>query len=213
MLRDRIDAGRKLAGALAHLRDESPIVLGIPRGGVIVASEIAEALGAPLGVLVVRKLGVPGREEFGFGAIGEGGVTILDDDLVVMLGIKDETVAAIKARERAELERRVTVYRGDEPGLDIMGRTVIVVDDGLATGSTMLAAVGVVRAQLATKVVVAAGVAARDAARLLANVADEVDVVLAPEWMSSVSQWYADFSEATDEEVMITLQRQQEHLR
>ncbi len=205
VLRDRVDAGRKLAGALEHLRDEAPVVLGIPRGGVIVAAEIAKVLGAPLGVLVVRKLGVPGREEFGFGAIGEGGVMILDDDIVVMLKIDDETVARIESREREELERRIAAYRGDKPGPDVIGRTVILVDDGLATGGTMLAAVGVARELLATKVVVAAGVAARDAAKLLAEVADEVVVVFAPEWMSAVGQWYGDFSQTTDEEVISAL--------
>ncbi len=201
LLRDRVDAGRQLVRGLDHLRGDDLVVLGIPRGGVIVGAEIAKGLGAPLGVLVVRKLGAPGREEFGFGAIGEGGVRVLDDDTAVMLHISDEEVEAIEAREREELDRRVVAYRGDAPAPNLRGHTVILVDDGLATGGTMLAACRVARAMGAARIVVAAGVAARDAAELVAEEADEVVVILAPTWMQSVGQWYEDFAQTTDEEV------------
>ncbi|MFF1356606.1 phosphoribosyltransferase family protein [Streptomyces sp. NPDC058297] len=211
---DRTDAGRRLAAAVQHLRDEEPVVLGLPRGGVPVAFEVARALGAPLDVIVVRKLGVPYQPELAFGAIGEGGVRVLNDDVVRHCGIEPEHIAAVERTERQELERRARRYRGGRPpaadeARTVTGeaRTVIVVDDGIATGATAAAACQVVRAQGAARVVLAVPVAPPDAVRRLRAVADDVVCLSVPPLFGSVGEWYGDFSQTTDEEVAACLAR------
>lgn len=198
----RADAGRRLAALLGFARESRPLVLGIPRGGVPVAAEIAQALRAPLDVLVVRKLGVPGHEEFGFGAIGEGGVRVIDADVVARIGLRPADIERVTERERAELERRVARYRAGRPTLDLTRRMVVVVDDGVAMGGTMLAAISVARSLGAERVLVAVGVAPRDSVDRLRAAADEVLVALSPQEFSSVGDWYRDFSQVSDEEVL-----------
>lgn len=199
---DRADAGRRLSALLELVRGDRQVVLGIPRGGVPVAAEIARALHAPLDVLVVRKLGVPGYAEFGFGAIGEGGVRVLDADVVSRLGLDPADIERVAQGEREELERRVALYRPGRPTLDLSGRTAVIVDDGAAMGGTMLAAIAVARALGAERVLVAVGVAPHDAADRLRAAADEVLVALSPQEFSSVGQWYRDFSQLSDDEVV-----------
>ena len=159
--RDRVDAGKRLADLLVTYRAERPLIVGLPRGGVPVAAQVAKALGAPLDVLVVRKLGYPWQPELGMGAIGEGDITVLNDELIARIGVDAETIRAVEDRERVELERRVRRYRGDRPPLPVEGRTVILVDDGIATGSTAHAAIDVLQRRGAARVVLAAPVAPR----------------------------------------------------
>ncbi|MFD8777379.1 phosphoribosyltransferase family protein [Streptomyces sp. NPDC056713] len=204
---DRTDAGRRLAAAVQHLRDEEPVVLGLPRGGVPVAFEVARALGAPLDVIVVRKLGVPYQPELAFGAIGEGGVRVLNDDVVRHCGIEPDHIAAVERTERQELERRARRYRGGRPASAGEAHTVIVVDDGIATGATAAAACQVVRAQGAARVVLAVPVAPPDAVRRLSAVADDVVCLSVQPLFGSVGEWYSDFSQTTDEEVAACLAR------
>ena len=201
LFRDRRDAGQRLAGRLEHLRREDPIVVGLPRGGVPVAAEIARVLDAPLDVIVVRKLGVPHQPELGMGAIGEDGVRVLNDELIRLAGVQPDEIAAVETRERAELERRATRFRGDRPALSLAGRTVIVVDDGIATGGTARAALQVARAHGAARVVLAVPVAAQDSLRALATEADEVVCLETPAAFFAVGQWYADFAQTPDAEV------------
>ncbi|MFE6897667.1 phosphoribosyltransferase family protein [Streptomyces sp. NPDC057717] len=204
---DRTDAGRRLAAAVQHLRDEEPVVLGLPRGGVPVAFEVARALGAPLDVIVVRKLGVPYQPELAFGAIGEGGVRVLNDDVVRHCGIEPDHIAAVERTERQELERRARRYRGGRPASAGEAHTVIVVDDGIATGATAAAACQVVRAQGAARVILAVPVAPPDAVRRLSAVADDVVCLSVQPLFGSVGEWYSDFSQTTDEEVAACLAR------
>jgi putative phosphoribosyl transferase len=202
---DRADAGRRLAERLAHWRGADVVVLGLPRGGIPVAYEIARALGAPLDVLVVRKLGVPFQPELGMGAIGEDGVRVINPDVVRMAAVTAEELDEIEARERAELERRVRRYRGDRPRVPVAGRVAVVVDDGIATGSTARAACRVVRAQGASRVVLAAPVAppgwdpGEDA--------DEFVCVARPPSFFAIGQFYDDFTQTTDEQVLDCLAR------
>jgi predicted phosphoribosyltransferase len=183
------------------------LVLALPRGGVPVAFEVARALGAPLDVFLVRKLGVPGHEELAMGAIATGGVRVVNEAVVRELGIGGEVIDAVAGRERAELERRERAYRGERPAPEVRGRAVILVDDGLATGSTMRAAALAVRRQEPERVVVAAPVAARaTCAELLAEV-DDVVCAATPEPFYGVGRWYEDFSQTTDEEVRELLAR------
>ncbi len=203
--RNRREAGRRLAKALGSLRDEHPVVLALPRGGVPVAAEVARTLEAPLDVLVVRKLGLPFQPELGFGAIGEGGVRLLDGDLVRRARMTGSAVAEVEAHERRELDRRVHRYRGERAATPVAGRTVVIVDDGLATGASARAAVAVARARGARRVVVAVPVASPEAARLLAEEADRVVCLAEPEDFVAVGRWYQDFEQTSDEEVAALL--------
>jgi predicted phosphoribosyltransferase len=202
LYRDRADAGARLAGHLASYANRPDVVvLGLPRGGVPVAAEVARALRAPLDVFCVRKLGVPGDEELAMGAIATGGVVVVNHQVVAELGVPEHMLEEVAAAEREELERRERAYRGDAPPAPLAGRTVLVVDDGLATGATMRAAVRAVRAAGPSRVVVAVPVAAAETCRSLAADADEVVCPLAPEGFRSVGGWYEDFSTTSDDEV------------
>ena len=199
LYRDRADAGRVLAEHLDHLRDPHTVVLALPRGGVPVAFEVATRLGAPLDVIVVRKLGLPRQPELAMGAIGENGVRYLDD--LAMAGVRPDEIAEVEAVERRELDRRIARYRGQRPGIGLAGRIALIVDDGLATGSTARAAAMVARLAGARRVVVAAPVGPIDSADRLAGVADEVVLAAAPASFSAIGPFYADFSQTTDAEV------------
>lgn len=203
--RDRGEAGRLLACRLRGLKRRHPVVLGLPRGGMPVAAEVARALGAPLDVLVVRKLGCPWQRELGFGAIGEEGIRVLNDDLIRALRLRSAEIDEVVARERAELDRRVLRYRRHRPPSDLQGRTVIVVDDGVATGFTARAAVEVVRRLGAGHVVVAVPVASSRAVRELGSMADEVVCLESSEAFGGIGEFYHDFTQTSDEEVAATL--------
>ncbi|MDX6348057.1 MAG: putative phosphoribosyl transferase [Streptomyces sp.] len=204
---DRADAGRRLAEKLPHLRSENPVVLGLPRGGVPVAYEVARALHAPLDIVVVRKLGVPYHRELGFGAIGEGGARVVSDDIVRMTHVSRDDLEEVERHEEAELGRQAHRFRDGRSRTDLRGRTVIVVDDGVATGATALAACQVVRAQGAARVVVAVPVAPPDAVAALRVEADAVVCLHAPASFFAVGEWYRDFSQTGDEEVSALLKR------
>jgi putative phosphoribosyl transferase len=203
---DRVEAGRRLARLLEPLRGEPIVVLGLPRGGVPVAFEVAAALDAPLDVIVVRKLGVPFQPELGMGAIGEGGVRVVNDDVVRMAGVTDAQLAEVEARERVELERRARRFRGDRPRAPLDGRVAVVVDDGIATGSTARAACEVARAQGAARVLLAVPVAPPGWIGQMAGAADEYVCLETPEPFFAIGQFYADFSQTTDDEVVGCLQ-------
>jgi putative phosphoribosyl transferase len=204
---DRVEAGRRLARELEHLADEHPVVVGLPRGGVPVAAEVAVELGAPLDVILVRKVGVPYQPELAMGAVGEDGVTVVNDEVVRMAGISTVEFDRVAGRERAELDRRVARFREGRPGASLAGRTVIVVDDGIATGSTARAACQVARAHGATTVVLAAPVAPADWTERLAGVADRYVCVDAPRLFGAVGAFYRDFRQVTDDEVVDLLRR------
>jgi len=205
---NRAEAGRRLAEKLEHYagRDDV-IVLGLPRGGVPVAYEVAQRLGVPLDVFIVRKLGVPGFEELALGAIASGGVRVLNDDVVRALPSANELVESVTARETAELERREQAYRDGRPPPELRGRVVILVDDGLATGATMRAAVVALRQLGAARIVVAVPVGAADTCRELEEEVDEIVCAMAPEWFQAVGQFYEDFSQTSDDEVRELLAR------
>jgi putative phosphoribosyl transferase len=206
--RNRSDAGRQLAAqlsAFAHRNDV--IVLALPRGGVPVASEVAGELDAPLDVFLVRKLGVPGHSELAMGAIASGGVRVLSDVLIDQLGVPRPEVERVSVRERLELERRDRLYRGDRELPDLHGRTVILVDDGLATGATMEAATVAVRQSNPARVVVAAPAGAVEACRRLKEIADDVVCASMPEPFQAVGLWYEQFDQISDEEVIALLRQ------
>jgi putative phosphoribosyl transferase len=198
---DRRDAGRRLATRLAHLAGERPVVVGLPRGGVPVAFEVARALGAPLDVLVVRKLGCPWQPELGVGALGEGDIRLLNRRLMREIGVSETDLSEVVEREQRELEARVARYRGEREPVPVEGRTVIVVDDGLATGFTARAAIEVLRHRGAGRVVLAVPVAPMDAVVDLRGVADEVVCVHTPASFWAIGQFYDDFTQTADDEV------------
>lgn len=206
---NRISAGRALANKLQTYANRSDvIVLALPRGGVPVAYEVARALNVPLDVFMVRKLGVPGFEELAMGAIAMGDVRLLNEDVVNYLRISDDLIDFVAAREQRELERREWLYRGAAKPLSVEGRTVILVDDGLATGSTMRAAVKALKSLGAAKIIVAAPVAARETCESFKTDVDSTCVcVMSPEPFQSVGLWYRDFSQTTDEEVCYLLKQ------
>jgi predicted phosphoribosyltransferase len=200
--RDRHDAGRRLADALARRAPlHAPVILALPRGGVPVGWEVARALGAPLDVMVVRKLGVPGHEELAMGAIASGGIRVVSDEVVQALAIPARVLADTAATEEDELLRRERAFRGDRPATRLAGCTVVLVDDGLATGSTMLAAVAAARAASAARVVVAVPVAPGETCSMLSEHADEVLCLSTPARFRAVGDWYDDFSQVDDDEV------------
>ena len=207
---DRYDAGRRLAQQLERYRDrDDVIVLGLPRGGVPVAYEIARHLGVPLDVFVVRKLGVPGFEELAVGAIASGGVRVLNEDVVRLLPNAAEIIDAATARERIEVDRRENLYRDSRPPPELCDRTVILVDDGLATGATMRAAVKALRERGVAGIVVAVPVGAPETCREFEKEVDETICGISPEYFQAVGQFYHDFSQTTDDEVRELLKRAQ----
>ncbi|WP_371500675.1 phosphoribosyltransferase family protein [Kitasatospora sp. NBC_00374] len=199
---DRRDAGRRLAAEVMHLLAADPVVVALPRGGVPVAAEVARALGAPLDICVIRKLGVPSQPELGMGAIGEDGVRVVNDRVMRGAGVAPAQLAAVEREERAELERRAERYRRGRPAIQLRGRTVVVVDDGVATGSTALAACEIVRARGAARVVLAVPVAPEDWADRLGSATDELVCPFTPSRFWAIGQFYDDFEQTTDAEVL-----------
>ena len=206
--RDRVDAGRALAADLsAYAGRDDVLVLALPRGGVPVGYEVARALGAPLDVFIVRKLGVPGHEELAMGAIASGGVRVLNEDVVLPLRIPPAVIDAVAAREQTEMERREREYRGDRPPPDVRGRTVILVDDGLATGATMRAAAGALRLMGPARVVIGVPVSAEESCEEFRDQVDDIVCTLTPAPFYGVGMWYDDFSQTSDAEVRELLAR------
>jgi putative phosphoribosyl transferase len=203
--RDRADAGRRLAERLTRFGAEQPVVVGLPRGGVPVAAQIARRLGAPLDIVLVRKVGAPHRSELAVGAVGEDGVTVRNLAVLRELGLSWEDLDRRVARERAEVVRRARTLRPDRSRVDLAGRTVIIVDDGIATGSTVVAAMRVARGMGATRIVLAVPVAPADTLNRMAELADDVVCLHAPERFSAVGQWFEDFRQVSDREVTGTL--------
>jgi putative phosphoribosyl transferase len=202
---DRRDAGRQLAEKLQPLAFENPLVIALPRGGVPVAREVALALHAPLDFLAVRKLGAPHNPEYGIGAVAEDGTRVIDPEAIAILGIRNGVLDSIAAHETAELQRRVALYRAGRPPLELSGHTAIVIDDGVATGVTDAAALRAVRRMGPRRLVLAVPVCPPDSARRLGEEADEVVYLHAPPRFFGVGQWYEDFSQVSDEEVVSIL--------
>ena len=203
----RRDAGRQLAAVLAPLAEERPVVIGLPRGGVPVAEEVALALRAPLEVLAVRKLGAPHNPEYGIGAIAEDDTRVFDSSALAALGIDADALEEIVAAETMELHRRVEAYRGERERLPLEGRTAIVIDDGVATGVTDTAALRAVRRGRPARLILAVPVCARDSVDRLREEADEVVCLIEPRLLRGVGQWYEDFSQVSDDEVLAALAR------
>lgn len=207
LFRDRRDAGRKLAQQLTdYVGRNDVIVLALPRGGVPVAYEVASALHAPLDIFIVRKLGLPGHEEVAIGAIASGGVRVLNEDIVRYLNIPTPLIEAVAGRELRELERRAGAYRGNRPPPDVKGRTVILIDDGLATGASMRAAIVGLRAHSPAHIVIAVPTAAPETCKAFKSEVDRIVCATTPEPFYGVSRWYENFSQTTDEEVKMLLE-------
>lgn len=202
---DRRDAGRRLGAVLLPLAAQRPVVIALPRGGVPVGCEVAGALGAPLEILAVRKVGAPHNPEYGIGAIAEDGTHVFDTEALAVLGINSDVLDAIVARETAELGRRVTAYRAGRPLTSVAGRTVIVVDDGVATGVTDTAALRALRRMRPGRLILAVPVCAPDSAARLREEAEEVICLVEPPRLYGVGQWYRDFSQVSDEDVIAAL--------
>ena len=208
LYRDRREAGRQLAAKLAAYAGRPDVlVLALPRGGVPVAYEVARGLAAPLDIFLVRKLGLPGHEESAMGAVASGGIRVLNEEVVQALRIPEEVIDEVAALELEELERRDRLYRGDRPPPDVRGRTVILIDDGLATGSTMRAAIAALRQQHPARIVVAVPVGAPETCAEFQDEADEAICALTPDPFYAVGLWYGDFTQTTDEEVRDLLEQ------
>jgi len=208
IFKDRVEAGQLLAGELRRYRDrEDVIVLGLPRGGVPVAYEVARFLHAPLDVIVVRKLGVPGHEELAMGALASGGVRVMNDSVVRAFGISRDAIEKTAALQLKELHRREQAYRGHEGAPEIQGRTIILVDDGIATGSTIRAAVQALRQQSPKEIIIAVPAASTDAAAMLEPLVEDFLALITPDDFRAVGQWFEDFSQTTDAEVAELLSR------
>ena len=207
MFDDRVDAGRRLAARLGHLRGEPVVVLGLPRGGVPVAAEVARALGAPLDVIVVRKLGVPFQPELAMGAVGEDGARVINPEVIAAARVTKAELAAVQARERAEVARRVRRYRGGRPRTPLRGKVAVIVDDGIATGSTARAGCQIARELGAARVVLATPVAPPGWQDQIGRDADEMTAVITPAPFYGIGQFYADFSQTTDDEVIACLEQ------
>lgn len=205
VFRNRAEAGALLAAEVSRRLHDVPadrvVVLGLPRGGVPVAAAVADALDAPLDVIVVRKLGVPYQPELAMGAIGENGMRVLNSEVLAMTGVRQADIAEVERRERIELERRASLYRAGQPPIDLSGKTAVIVDDGIATGSTAAAAVQIARHAGAERVIVATPVAPPSTITRLAGMADDVIAVKTPENFFAIGEWYADFSPTSDDEV------------
>ncbi|MEJ2034134.1 MAG: phosphoribosyltransferase [Deltaproteobacteria bacterium] len=209
--KNRTEAGRKLAEKLTrYAGKENLLILALPRGGVPVAFEVAKTLRAPLDVFVVRKLGVPGQEELAMGAIASGGVRVLNEEIIRHLGIFEDVIARISANEQRELERREFAYRGGRAAPDIAGKKVILVDDGLATGATMRAAVNAIKAQGPEKLIVAVPTGAPDTCDMIRKMVDEIVCLITPTPFGGVGAWYQDFSQTSDREVQQLLKEAEE---
>lgn len=202
MFADRRDAGRRLADRLARYSQDTPVIVGLPRGGVVVAAEVAERLGAPLDMIVVRKIGCPWQPELGLGAIAEGDIVVRNDALIREAQVTPEALDEVTAREQRELARRVVRYRQDRARYPLQGRAVILVDDGLATGYTARAAIESIRKFGARRVILAVPVASASTATSMRGVADEVVVLETPRWFSAIGEWYRDFAQTSDEDVI-----------
>jgi putative phosphoribosyl transferase len=203
VFQDRIDAGRQLAQALQPYRTDEMIILALPRGGVPIGAEIAQALHVSLDVLIVRKLGVPGHEELAMGALGPSGLTVFNDEVLqTQRWLSSADIDRVVARETEELNRRLRHFRGDRPFPDLQGKTVVIVDDGLATGATAMAAVQTVKTMLPARIILAVPVCAADSAERLRSTVDQLICLHCPDDFNAVGQWYQDFSQTTDAEVV-----------